>query len=235
MEPSRQTGWAILSPPLWSGRLLGPRIGDQLAAVRYKSKQALLDDIRAEHDRLCTRLAEIPKARWPEVGVWGDDWTLSDLVAHLAEWQDMFVGWYEAGLRGATPQLPAPGYKWSETPRLNRAIWEKHRSRSQAVVRADFDSGYTRIVQIVESLSPRQLLESGHYEWTGKHPLTTYIGANTASHYRFATNVIKRWLKSTAGAHMAAARLNTRSRPTKGRSEKRHRSVSSRQAGRSSH
>jgi len=108
--------------------------------MRYKSKQALLDDIRTEHDFLCARLAEIPKARWHELGVWGDGWTLSDLVAHLAEWQHMFLGWYEDGLRGASPQMPAPGYKWSEMPRLNRAIWERHRLRSPAAILADFDS-----------------------------------------------------------------------------------------------
>jgi len=28
--------------------------------------------------------------------------------------------------------------------------------------------------------------------------LTTYLGANSASHYRFATKVIKRWLRSGA-------------------------------------
>lgn len=176
--------------------------------MRYKSKQALMDDIRTEHDSLCARLAEIPKARWHELGVWGDGWTLSDLVAHLAEWQHMFLGWYEDGLRGVTPQMPAPGYKWSQTPRLNRAIWERHRSRPQAAVWADFDSGYSRIVQIVEALSPEQLLDSGHYEWTGKHPLMTYIGPNTASHYRFAIKAIKRWVKGTAGADTSAARPN---------------------------
>jgi hypothetical protein len=163
--------------------------------MRYNTKQALLDDIRTEHDLLCARLAQIPRVRWRERGVWGDGWTLADLVAHLAEWQHMFVGWYEDGLRGATPQMPVPGYKWSETPRLNRAIQEKHRSRAVAAVRADFDSGYSRIVQIVESLSPDQLLEPGHHTWTGKHPLATYIGPNTASHYRFAIKVIKRWLR----------------------------------------
>jgi hypothetical protein len=118
----------------------------------------------------------------------------------------MFLAWYEDGLRGGTPQLPAPGYKWSETPRLNRAIRERHRSRSQAAVCADFRSGYMRILQIVESLSPRQLLASGQFEWTGKHPLTTYVGPNTASHYRFAIKAINRWLKGTAGPDAVTAK-----------------------------
>lgn len=185
--------------------------------MRYNSKQLLLDDIRTEHDLLCALLETIPKARWQEPGVWGEGWTISDLVAHLAEWQHMFVGWYEEGLRGAIPRMPAPGYKWNETPRLNRAIREKHRSRSQAAVQADFDSGYSRIVRIVESLSPRQLLESGQYEWTGTHSLATYLGPNTASHYRFATRIIKRWLRDNAGPETPAARPNQHLQPAKTR------------------
>jgi hypothetical protein len=176
-----------------------------------------MNDIRTEHDSLCARLAEIPKGRWHEPGVWGDGWTLSDLVAHLAEWQYMFLGWYEEGLWGATPEMPAPGFKWSQTPRLNRAIWEKHRSRSRAAIRADFDSGYSRIVRIVEALSPDRLLKPGYFAWTGMHPLTTYLGPNTASHYRFAIKAIKRWLKPSAAACTSATRPKNRLQPTKAR------------------
>ncbi len=162
--------------------------------MRYYSKQDLLDDIRREHDALGVLLRETPESRYHEPGVWGDGWTLQDLVAHLAEWQGLFLRWYSDGLEGRVPQMPAPGYKWSETPRLNREIWAKHRARSLADVRADFDAGYRQILQLVEELSPDSLLAPGHFAWTGHHPLTTYLGPNTASHYRFAIKVIQRWL-----------------------------------------
>jgi hypothetical protein len=162
--------------------------------MKYDSKEALRNDIRTSHDALCVWLERVPKARWREPGLWGDGWTLSDLVAHLAEWQRLFLAWYEDGSRGAVPRMPAPGYTWRETPRLNRAIAEKHRRRSAAAVRSDFDSGYRRITQIVQTLAPEQLLQAGHFEWTGEHPLTTYLGPNTASHYRFAIRILKRWL-----------------------------------------
>lgn len=161
----------------------------------YHSKEALLTDIRKEHDALSALIHEIPKPRYVEPGVWGDNWTLSDLVAHLAEWQFMFLTWYGDGLKGKQVQVPAPGYKVSETPKLNRAIRLKHQGRSFAAVRADFESGYGQIVDLVDSLSEEQLLAPGHFKWTGKNPLRTYLGANTASHYRFAMKVIKRWLR----------------------------------------
>lgn len=183
--------------------------------MRYESKQALMDDIRAEHDLLYARLGAIPTARWREHGVWGDGWTLCDLVVHLAEWQRMFLGWFEEGLRGVMPEMPAPGYKWNETPRLNRAIWKKNRSRSRAAVTADFESGYNRILQLLNHLSTEQLLTAGHFVWTGKNPLTTYLAPNTASHYRFATKAIKRWLKEVPEADASAAPRNNRLQPTK--------------------
>jgi hypothetical protein len=185
--------------------------------MRYASKQALVDDIRSAHAALQALLAEVPEARWGEPDVWGEGWTLTDLVAHLAEWQRMFLGWYEDGLRGATPEMPAPGFRWNETPRLNRAIRERHRSRPRASVEADFDAGYGRIVAMVQALSAAQLLSPGHFAWTGKHPLTTYLGPNTASHYRFAAKVIKRWLKRAAGATTPDERRDTGVQPPKPR------------------
>jgi hypothetical protein len=68
--------------------------------MRYASKQALMDDIRTQHQELCAKLEKIPRARWHEPGVWGDGWTVSDLVAHLAAWQHLFLGWSTPGSSG---------------------------------------------------------------------------------------------------------------------------------------
>ena len=165
--------------------------------MRYSSRKALAADIEREHDRLLALLDGIPLAQFTEAGVWGDDWSLIDLVAHLAEWQTMFLGWYETGRTGAAVALPAPGYKWSETPRLNRAIWEKHRGRPAREVRAEFERGYARICRIVASSTAAELFTPGHFQWTGRNALSTYLGANTASHYRFARKVIERWHRRT--------------------------------------
>ena len=136
--------------------------------MRYDSQQALVTDIRRAHDALCAQLREIPKSRCAEPGVWGDGWSVSDLVAHLAEWQSMFLVRHDEGLTGAMPRMPATGFRWNETPKANRVIWEKLCLRSLPSVRADFDSGYRRILAIVDSLSGEQLLMPGHFAWTGQ-------------------------------------------------------------------
>lgn len=165
--------------------------------MRYGSKAELLSDIEREHDALLALLADIPADRYGEAGVWGDDWSVHDLLAHLAEWHTLFLRWHDVGLSGAPAQMPAPGYKWNETPRLNRAIQAKHRLRPLAEVRADFAATYEEILGLARALSEDQLLRPGHFTWTGKNPLVVYLGANTASHYRFAKKVLRRWLKDS--------------------------------------
>jgi hypothetical protein len=166
--------------------------------MRYASKKALLADIEKEHAILIAYLEQIPKSRLMEQAVWGKGWTVHDLIAHLAEWQTMFLTWYADGEKELKPQMPAPGYKWNETPKLNEAIWEKHKSRTPAKVRADFDKGYERILALAQSLTESQLLKPGAFAWTGKNALVTYLSANSASHYRFANKVLKKWMKANS-------------------------------------
>ena len=167
--------------------------------MKYTTKQELLDDITEERKTFSALLAKIPESRYSEPGVWGDGWNIIDLIAHLAEWHTMFLRWYDDGLNEREVVMPAPGFKWNETPALNRAIWEKHRDRSFFSVWADFEVSLDRIVELGEELSEAALLRPGHFEWTGENPLVTYLGPNTASHYRFASKVLKRWLRAESG------------------------------------
>ena len=163
--------------------------------MRYESKDELLWQVRDERQRLMELVGRIPAARRDEAGVWGDGWTACDLLAHLAAWHRMFLRWYAAGLEGRTPSLPAPGYRWNETPRLNRDIQAEHAARGYDNVARDFQASYDEVYRLLDSVSEAELLEPGHFPWTGKNALVTYAGANTASHYRFAQKVLKRWLK----------------------------------------
>lgn len=92
--------------------------------------------------------------------------------------------------------MPAPGYRWNETPRLNRAIWRKHKGRPTGELWEELQSSHAEVLGLAQSLSPEQLLSPGQFAWTGRNALVTYLGANTASHYRFAIRVLKRWRRS---------------------------------------
>jgi hypothetical protein len=170
------------------------------AAVKFRSETQLLDSIRREHDAFLAVAASIPPTRYSEEGVWGDGWTIKDLFAHVTEWEQLFLGWYRQGLAGKQPARPAVGYNWSQTPELNRAIWRKHKGRSWSQVHARFHRSYKAILALATSLTERQLLDPGHFRWTAKLPLASYLGPNSCSHYRTATKILKRWLRQQRAA-----------------------------------
>jgi hypothetical protein len=163
--------------------------------VRYDSKAALIASIEHEHEEFVGLASSLPQRDLEAPGVWGDAWTIKDLFAHLTEWEQMFLRWYRDGLEGVEPSMPAAGYKWNETPRLNRAIWRKHRRASWSSVRRRFDASYEEILALSKSLPEEALLSPGQFAWTKANPLVTYLGANTSSHYRTATKILKRWLR----------------------------------------
>jgi len=173
--------------------------------MKFASKEEWLESIETEHNRFVELVSSISKDRYLEEGVWGDEWNIRDLLAHLTEWEQMFLKWHRIGLEGGQPEMPAKGYKWNQTPALNRAIWEKYRHKAVSEVLADFETSYREIFSLAQKLSPEEFLNPGHFTWTGKNPLTTYLGANTTSHYRTATKILNRWLKAHSNATETAA------------------------------
>ncbi len=167
--------------------------------MRFRSKAQLLDGIRREHEAFLAVAASIPRARYEEKGVWGDGWTIKDLFAHLTAWEQLFLGWHRQGLAGREPARPAEGYSWRQTPELNRAIWREHRRETWRQVRRRFARSHGQIVALAEGLTERQLLEPGHFSWTGKLPLASYLGPNSSSHYRTAAKILTRWLREQRG------------------------------------
>jgi hypothetical protein len=110
----------------------------------------------------------------------------------------MALGWYAAGLRGEVPEVPAPGYKWNQTPQLNRAIFEKHRGRPLDEVVADVRASRREILGVIESLSDADLFAPGRFAWTRNNTLGAYFVSATSSHYLWARTRIARWHRRTA-------------------------------------
>lgn len=157
-------------------------------------KSELLKAIQRERTALDDTLYHLTTREMTERGVTRGGWSVKDILAHLAEWQQMNLKWYQAGLRGEVPELPAPGVNWREIPRLNEMIYRKHRRRSLHAVLQDYRSSHGRIIALIKTLSDSDLVTLGRYSWTGpKWALSDYFRANTAAHYLWARTRIHRW------------------------------------------
>jgi hypothetical protein len=122
-------------------------------------------------------------------------WAIKDILAHLYEWQQMVFIWYETGLRGEMPALPAPGYKWNQLPALNQHIYEKYHHLTPEQALALFHESHQKTEQFIETLSDADLTNPGLYKWMNQNTLMTYLNSATAAHYVWALKEIKKILK----------------------------------------
>ena len=121
-------------------------------------------------------------------------WAIKDVLAHLYEWQQMFFTWYETGLRGEMPALPAPGYKWNQLPALNQRIYETYCDLPSEQVLVLFRETHHKMMQFIEAISDADLTTPGLYKWMNENTLMAYLNSNTAAHYVWAIKESKKVL-----------------------------------------
>jgi hypothetical protein len=161
---------------------------------RPTSKQELLLAIEKKRSALEALLEPLSPEQMTAPGVVGD-WSVKDVLAHPVEWEQMCLFWYRAGLQDRSPEMPAPGFKWNQTPALNQMIYEKHRHRSLDDVRARFDASNQEILGVIQDLSNEELFTAGRFAWTKKNTMGTYFVSATSSHYLWARKEVRKGLK----------------------------------------
>lgn len=117
---------------------------------------------------------------------------IRDVLAHLHEWHLMMLNWYEVGMRGEKPEIPAKGYTWKTVPILNQEIWEKYSAVNLEKVRADLTESYKQLQKVIERHSDEELFEKKRYKWTGTTSLGSYLVSATSSHYDWALKLISK-------------------------------------------
>lgn len=161
------------------------------------SKEGHRKLVTDERQRLEAAIIALSPRQRTASGVIDAGWSVKDIMAHLAEWEQMFLGWHAAGVRGESPETPAPGYTFGvkSLGQLNDAIYRKYRRRSLTDVQAFFDQSYQQILQALDGMSEEELNTPARYAWLGKHTVGDGLAANTWKHYRWARGLIVKWAK----------------------------------------
>lgn len=165
--------------------------------TRPNTQSGLLEQMNDEFDRLLATVDLIPPESRSEPGACGE-WSIKDLLAHLDAWHEMFLGWEEIGSAGEMPVMPAVGYRWSETPALNEAIWLRTKSDSWEMTLEHLHSSYQRVRAVIESYEADALFEKQRYRWTGTTSVGSYAVSATSSHYTWARKLVGAFQKSPA-------------------------------------
>lgn len=117
---------------------------------------------------------------------------IRDVLGHLHEWHLMMCSWYEVGMSGKNPDIPAKGYTWKTTPDLNREIQKKYSSIPLHEVKELLDSSFSKVRELIETHTDEELFEKKRYHWTGSTSLGAYFISATSSHYDWALKLIRK-------------------------------------------
>lgn len=160
---------------------------------RPKSKTELIELSKRNFERLshfCDALSpEEQEMDFPEGTL---NRNIRDVIAHLNHWNLLFLNWYEIGMAGGSPDMPASGYTWRTIPELNRVIRKMYSNEKLIDVRKSLKKSFGQLQEIISKHSDQELFEKMKYKWTGTTSLGSYLISVSSSHYDWAYKLIKK-------------------------------------------
>lgn len=123
------------------------------------------------------------------------DKNIRDILIHLHHWHLMMLDWYEVGMRGDKPDMPAKGYTWRTIADLNQTIWARYQETDYHEAKRLLDDSFAQVQAIIEQHDDESLFTKKRYPWTGSTSLGSYLVSATSSHYDWAIKKLKKYKK----------------------------------------
>lgn len=117
---------------------------------------------------------------------------IRDILGHLHHWHLMMAEWYQIGMKGQKPLMPAPGFTWKTIPDLNLQIQQKYSQTSLPEVKELVMESHLFMRKLIHQHNNDELFEKQHYHWTGSTSLGSYLVSATSSHYDWALKLIRK-------------------------------------------
>ena len=162
---------------------------------RPKTRNDLIDQSEENFKKLMDLVESLPEESRNLSGVCGS-WSVKDILAHLHAWHMMCLTWYQDGITGTKPPMPAPGFTWKQTPDLNQLIYEEYQDEDYPSILASLIESHQQVMGTIKRHADEELFTKRLYAWTGSTSMASYFSSNTFSHYDWAIQQITKWQKS---------------------------------------
>lgn len=156
-------------------------------------KPQLLERIHAEYATFTELLDNVSEEQMTMPGVNGD-WSIKDILAHIAAWQHRLDERLEAALEKREPTL-STNLTNEQMDIDNQRFYEEYKARPLKLVLEDFRAIYGKIVATVHELDTEDLLEPDRFPWMQGNPLWQLIAGDTYEHYEEHAEPIRAWLE----------------------------------------
>ncbi|MCS7251925.1 MAG: ClbS/DfsB family four-helix bundle protein [Thermoflexus sp.] len=152
-------------------------------------KAALIRRIQEERERFLKAIEGLTPQEMSQEPVFGE-WTVKDILAHLAVWQGRLITALFQLEQGRRPKDLTPSEM--EINALNEHFFREQRDRPLERVLADFHGTYQQLLRRLERFSEEDLVQPGRFPGLSE-PLWSLIAAYTFEHDAEHRADIERW------------------------------------------
>ncbi len=156
-----------------------------------RTKSHALAQLESERERLEEAIAALEPGRMLEGGVVGE-WSVKDVLAHLADWEEHMLEWVDAARRGERVRGPEPGLNWRQLKQFNARVYERHRGERLDEMVEYFRTAHARFMEMVAAMPEEEMLAPGRYPFTGKQAIFDWL-LQYAAHDAWGTRRIGEW------------------------------------------
>lgn len=153
------------------------------------TKRELLEAIHKGRAELEAALEGLSPEQMAAPGVMGE-WSVKDILGHIAMWESHLVTTLYAVERGAMPKmLPTQ----AEVDKVNAESYAEQRGRPLERVLADFHAVHAQLLKRLEAIQERDLTGPKRFEWMEGKPLERLVAGDTFIHYAEHCPAIEAW------------------------------------------
>jgi hypothetical protein len=157
------------------------------------TKAELVQTMQTSYTAFEQLLTTLDETQLTTPGVNGD-WSVKDILAHIAAWHTHCALSLEAVGRGEEPDDSQLVNSEEEMHRFNADTFAAKRAVPLDQIWHDLRTSYQRLQTVVEALNESDLFEPQRFAWLEGHPLWRMVAGDTFEHYPEHALMIEEWL-----------------------------------------
>lgn len=164
-------------------------------------KTTLLNTIQTEYQYLESLIAPLSETQLCTTPV-EEEWSIKDIMVHVAVWEQICARWFEEFLQGVIPQ-PSERVDIESNERIYRENRDRSLAEVQELCRHAHQEFLHQVDLLTQTLSEEDLNGSQRFAWTEHWPgysLIAVIADNSYEHYQDHTQQIRRRLDASGTA-----------------------------------
>lgn len=162
-------------------------------------KTTLMNSIQTEYGQFESLIAPLTEMQLCTVPFEGE-WSIKDIIAHIAVWEQLCTRWLEECVSGKTPH-PSERVDQESNERIYRANRDYSLAEIQKLSQQAHQEFLNQMDVLFQKISEEDINASQRYAWTEFWPgssLIAVIADNSYEHYNDHVQQIRSWLDKIA-------------------------------------